>query len=159
MRITENYVFFWKNTFSQWHPSVFQINEITYKNAEQYMMAEKARLFKDYESEEKILLTNSPKECKRLGRLVKNFDLNIWNSFAKDIVYNGNKAKFTQNQNFYDELMQTGDKILAEASPYDKLWGIGLSEEDDRCLDPSLWQGKNWLGEVLTKLRNDLKNA
>lgn len=159
MRITNEYCFFWKNTcLGQWHPSIFVIDGITYKTAEQYMMAEKARLFNDKESEDLILSNDSPRECQKLGRLVKNFNLPVWNENARDIVYCGNEAKFTQNPEFLKTLMSFDDRKFVEASPYDDIWGIKIGEKDDRCLDPKLWEGTNWLGQVLTKLRDNLKN-
>lgn len=158
MRVTDKYVLFWSQTcFSQWFPCVFQINDLVYNCAEQYMMAEKARLFNDSEIESKIMKAKHPRRQKELGRLVSNFNKELWDSRAKEIVYEGNKAKFSQNPLLKQELMKTGTLILVEASPYDNIWGIALSEDDDRCLDQSTWKGLNWLGEVLTRLRNDFR--
>lgn len=160
MKITDKYVLFWGNTcFSQWHPSKFVVNDIEYNCAEQYMMAEKARLFNDSITESKIMSSKNPRDQKKLGRQVSNFDADIWSGKAKEIVYKGNMHKFNQNPAFKKELMDTNNLILVEASPYDKIWGIGLSEDDDRCLNKDTWQGLNWLGEVLTKLRNDFSSG
>ena len=159
MRITDKYVLFWKQTcFSQWYPSNFTVDGVEYNCCEQYMMAEKARLFGDSEMEAKIMKANHPRQQKAYGREVKNFDKAKWDAVAKDIVYRANFAKFSQHPSFKKELMETGDLTLVEASGFDQIWGIGLFEEDDRCLDQSTWLGLNWLGEVLTKLRDDFKN-
>ena len=159
MRTTDKYVLFWKKTcFSQWHPCKFVIDGIEYNCAEQYMMAEKARLFKDSETESKIMEADHPRKQKELGRLVSNFNKELWDARAREIVYEGNKAKFSQNLSFKEELMKTGTLTLVEASGFDQIWGIGLFEEDDRCLDQSTWQGLNWLGEVLTKVRDDFRS-
>lgn len=122
------------------------------------MMAEKARLFEDSKTLKKILSTNSPKEQKSLGREVKNFNVQKWESKAKEIVLNGNLAKFRQDKKLRQLLLDTGDSILVEASPYDKIWGIGLTEDDKRAKSKSTWQGKNWLGYILTEVKQILKN-
>jgi ribA/ribD-fused uncharacterized protein len=101
--------------------------------------------------------SKNPKNMKAFGRLVKNFDENLWNSVAQDIVYAGNYAKFSQNPKLLKALLDTGDRLLVEASPYDKIWGIGLSELDARKTSPENWKGLNLLGKILTKVRDDLK--
>jgi ribA/ribD-fused uncharacterized protein len=154
--MSEEFCFFWAGPFSQWHRCYFGLSGITYVCAEQWMMAEKARLFSDSETLQLILKTKDAKEHKRLGRLVKNFDPAIWNVHAKSIVYDGNFHKFTQNKDLLKLLYDTAPKTLVEASPYDKIWGIGLAENDSRALKRATWQGTNWLGETLTKLRDDL---
>ena len=156
--VEENYHFFWSGPFSQWHRTPFTIDGIKYNCAEQYMMAEKARLFEDSKTLKKILSTNSPKEQKSLGREVKNFNVQKWESKAKEIVLNGNLAKFRQDKKLRQLLLDTGDSILVEASPYDKIWGIGLTEDDKRAKSKSTWQGKNWLGYILTEVKQILKN-
>jgi len=153
----EEFEFFWAGPFSQWYPSIFIIDEIKYNCAEQYMMAEKAKLFEDVNIFEKIMEAISPKEQKKLGRQVRNFDLDKWILHAKEIVYKGNLAKFTQNENLKEILISTGDKLLVEASPYDKVWGIGLAADDKRAKIRDTWLGKNWLGEILTQVRNDIQ--
>lgn len=153
----KNYHFFWGGPFSQWAFSRFKIGEQEYNCAEQWMMAEKARLFGDVKVLEKIMFPgHDPATQKALGKTVKNFDLALWEQNAKLIVYRGNYAKFTQNGKLMDDLKATKGQLLVEASPYDKIWGIGLGERDPARLDESTWQGTNWLGEVITKLRVDL---
>jgi ribA/ribD-fused uncharacterized protein len=159
MEKNNKYYFFYKtrHPFSNWHPCKFedeQGNE--YNCSEQYMMAQKALLFGDKEIFEEIMEEPSPKFQKELGRKVKGFDSKIWNDNAKKIVYDGCKLKFEQNPNLLNELLNTNGKYLVEASPYDKVWGIGLGEDDPLIYDPKNWKGTNWLGEVLTKLRDDI---
>ncbi|RWZ87234.1 MAG: NADAR family protein [Hydrotalea sp. AMD] len=156
--MNENYTFFWSGIFSQWYPSQFTINGITFSCAEQWMMYSKAKLFGDEETAQQILETINPKKQKELGRQVKNFDPIIWNNIARILVYQGNYAKFSQNAVLFEQLMNTDDTTLVEASPYDQVWGIGLGEEQAKITPPNLWRGKNWLGEVLTKLKNDLRS-
>jgi hypothetical protein len=155
----DNYVFFWqtKSPFSNWHPSKFTIGQVTYSNMEQYMMRSKAILMGDMETADRIMAITDPRAVKALGRQVKNFDSNLWDKNKFDIVFNGCKAKFTQNEKLKKALMETGDKTLVEASPFDRVWGIALDEVAARKTDPQKWPGENLLGKILTKLRDSLK--
>jgi ribA/ribD-fused uncharacterized protein len=153
------YTFFYKtrSPFSNWHPSIFEDETgIEYNCSEQYMMYQKALLFGDKEILAEILDTPDPREQKALGRKIKGFDSKIWEANAKRIVYEGCKLKFEQNPHLLNKLLETEGTLLVEASPYDKIWGIGLGEDDPRIQDPKNWQGTNWLGEVLTDLRENL---
>jgi len=119
------------------------------------MMAEKARLFGDNESLAKIMASKSPREQKKLGRKVKNFDPFKWSEVCKEVVRRGNYAKFTQNTELGWKLIES-EGTLVEASPYDRIWGIGLGEDDPRAQDRNQWLGANWLGEVLTEVRQQI---
>ena len=154
---TDKYIFFWGGTFSQWAPSEFEIDGVKYVTAEQYMMAKKALLFEDVDSYNKIMSTKGPKEQKALGRKVKNFNKDKWEAVCREIVYDANYAKFTQNPKMMAELMATGNREIVEASPEDKIWGIGLHESDFRVHDKSKWQGTNWLGEAIMQVREKLR--
>ena len=121
------------------------------------MMHQKAVLFKDEETAEKILAEKNPKKIKALGRKVRNFDDESWVATVKDVIYKGNLAKFTQNQHMKEELLSTGDRIIAEASPYDRRYGIGLGASDARAQNPTEWRGSNWLGEAIMKVRNTIQ--
>lgn len=157
------YLFFWdqKNPetacFSQWYPSLFIIDGIWYANAEQYMMAAKARLFKDEEALQKILASTSPREMKSIGRSIKKFDQQVWEQNREQIVYDANMAKFSQNEELKKKLLDTKDKILVEASPVDFIWGIGLHETNPDAYDPRKWQGLNLLGFTLMRIRASLQ--
>lgn len=157
MTTTEKFTFFWNGTFSQWKHSPFTLDGVKYNCAEQYMMQQKALFFKDEKIAKEIMLTTSPHDQKALGRKVKGFDPYEWSKVAKDIVYKGSYAKYTQNPELKKELMETEGTTLVEASPYDKIWGIGLGEFDPKAQDRTQWDGLNWLGEVLTELRENLK--
>ena len=160
------FLFFWghtvkdeitKSCFSQWFPFKFEENGIVYKTAEHYMMAGKAKLFNDEEILGKILEACSPNQAKSLGRKVKNFDPKSWDEHKYDIVKQGNLLKFSQNEKFKEFLLSTNDKILVEASPYDKIWGIGMLETDTRAENPLLWNGENLLGFALMEARDELR--
>jgi ribA/ribD-fused uncharacterized protein len=151
----KRYFFFYRGPLSQWYPSRFKINNVQYTHAEQYMMAAKAACFKDFRALSSIMAAKDPYEQKMLGKGVQGFDKERWNAVAKEVVYRGNKAKFSQNPKYKEVLMATEGATLVEASPTDDIWGIGLSEADAKRIDPKNWPGTNWLGEVLTRLRDD----
>mmetsp|Transcript_6841 Transcript_6841/g.9575 ORF Transcript_6841/g.9575 Transcript_6841/m.9575 type:complete len:212 (+) Transcript_6841:96-731(+) len=157
---TETAIFFWKppSIFSQWTPSPFTVDNITYSCAEQFMMAQKANLFGDDASFRQILSAQKPISMLKLGRQVKGFDPDIWNTNKSKIVYTGNLAKFSQNSHLKQMLLDTADKMLVEASPKDKIWGIGLRPGDPNVLDKDRWLGHNLLGQALMKVRDDLKD-
>lgn len=157
MKITDKYIFFWGGIYSQWYRSIFVVDSIEYQCAEQYMMAEKARTFGDEVNLQKILSVDDPKKQKKWGRTVKNYDDDIWSRVRFDVVVRGNYAKFSQNEYLKKQLLATGDKIIVEASPYDKIWGIGLSEYDERCLYEAYWKGQNLLGKAIMKVRDMLR--
>lgn len=152
----ERFTFFWKGPFSQWHSSFFEIDGTTYSCAEQYMMAEKARFFGDEVRLKEILFSNNPRDQKIAGRKVMPFHEEKWNKVAKDVVYRGSYTKYTQNPELKKRLLSTAGTTLVEASPYDKIWGIGLGEQDPRAQNRKTWQGKNWLGQILTEVREKI---
>lgn len=121
------------------------------------MMAEKARLFNDEDTLMAILNEQEPKKIKDLGRKVKNYNDKKWEAFRQDIVKRGNLAKFGQNQRLKQYLLSTGEKVLVEASPYDQIWGIGLSAQSVEAKDPNQWLGTNYLGFALEWVREQLR--
>lgn len=158
---TNNFTFFFRTNdnngeFSQWYPVHFEIDGITFNSAEQFMMYEKAKLFNDLEIVDKILKANNPKIIKALGREVHNFNKEIWDKYKRSIVYKGNLAKFSQNEDLKRKLLNSKG-ILAEASSYDKIWGIGLNITDNRIFDVNNWKGENLLGIILTYVREHIK--
>ena len=157
--ISDDVVLFWHppSAFSQWTPSPFTVDLIEYNCAEQFMMASKARLFGDDTALSAILASDDPREQKRLGRQVRHFDHDLWHTECETIVLHGNLAKFSQNEEMRLALIRTGDRRLAEASPYDNLWGIGLSACDPRSSSPDSWCGQNLLGRVLEHAREILR--
>lgn len=160
------YLFFWghqppksgvsKSCFSQWYKATFTIDDIVYLTAEHFMMAEKARLFNDTALLAEIVAATTPKAAKALGRKIKNFEQETWVQHRFDIVVRANKAKFEQNETLKLFLLKTGSTVLAEASPTDKIWGIGLAADNPQAPDPSCWTGLNLLGFALMAVRDDL---
>ncbi|AIQ15165.1 NADAR family protein [Paenibacillus durus] len=164
---TFEFVFFWghtpssdgsvdKSCFSQWWMCPFVIDGTEYSCAEQYMMAEKARLFKDDEMLAAILKAKHPMEMKAFGRTVSNFDKDVWESQCYGIVKRGSLAKFSQNPRLGDYLRSTKNRILVEASPRDRIWGIGMGQAHPDAENPMKWRGRNLLGFALTEARDEL---
>lgn len=141
---------------SQWYPCEFEAEGTKYTSAEQYMMAEKARLFGDEEIRAQILKTSDPAICKKLGRKVRNFNQEKWNKNRENIARKGNFYKFSQNAKLREFLLSTGDKILVEASPRDRIWGIGMGKSNPDALDPAKWRGRNLLGFAITSVRKKI---
>jgi ribA/ribD-fused uncharacterized protein len=144
------------NPLSNWHPAPFMYRGIEFGNTEQFMMYCKAKLFNDHETAEKILRAKTPKEHKALGRQVRNFDESLWNEKCEGYVRIGCLEKFRQNPSLAKVLLDTGSSELVEASPYDKIWGVGLAANDPRIHDKAQWRGQNRLGKVLTQVRGAL---
>ena len=151
------YFFKKEDYLSQWFESSFLINEINFSSAEQWMMYSKALLFSDYKSMELILNEKSPGKQKDYGRNVKGFKKEIWDKKKENIVYNGNYAKFNQNEKLKKKLLNTRFKLLAEANPNDLIWGIGLSEFEAKKRYKTEWRGSNLLGIILMKVRDNLE--
>ncbi|WP_018750558.1 NADAR family protein [Paenibacillus sanguinis] len=161
------FLFFWGHTppadgginqscFSQWWMCSFEVDGIAYSCTEQYMMAEKARLFGDTEMLEAIMKSGHPKEMKAFGRAVRHFDQQVWAEQCYDIVKRGNLAKFSQNAALWDFMKTTKNRILVEASPRDRVWGIGMGKSNPDAENPLKWRGKNQLGFALTEVRDHL---
>ena len=160
-------IYFWGHTpnpkkmtkacFSQWYDCTFAADGVTYHTTEQYMMAGKALLFGDREVYDEIMVAEGPDKYKKLGRKVRNFDSKVWDEKKYDIVVEGNKAKFSQNPELMEFLFSTGDAILVEASPYDKIWGIGLYPSQAAKGTVEDWKGQNLLGAALMEVRDWLR--
>ena len=157
------YIFFWghekpksgvsKTCFSQWYESEFVVDGVVYQTAEHFMMAEKARLFNDKDSEQGILSASTPGEAKMIGRRVSGFDERKWVENRFQIVVEANFEKFGQNPELKEYLLNTGDRILVEASPVDSIWGIGLAADNSAAENPNNWKGLNLLGFALMEAR------
>lgn len=152
--MNNKYKFFWGGVFSNWHPSTFVVNDISYNCAEQYMMYMKAMTFGDTNTAALIMKATHPKEQKKLGRQVKNYDDAKWSAVRYDLVKLGVKEKFLQNPLLKAELLKYKEYILVEASPYDKIWGVGY-DEANALNNIDNW-GMNLLGKMLTELSNEL---
>ncbi len=166
----QKYLYFWGHTpnkdgsmssacFSQWwENSPFEVDGIRYATAEHFMMAQKAKLFNDEDIFQQIVNSTHPNKAKQLGRKVANFDDNVWKKHRFDIVVAGNMAKFEQDKRLKQYLLNTGKRVLVEASPYDKIWGVGLARDNEMIANPLRWKGLNLLGFALMVVRDELKS-
>jgi ribA/ribD-fused uncharacterized protein len=147
--MNDEYKFFWNGPFSQWSSSKFTFEGVSFNCAEQAMMYHKALTFEDSEIAEQVLQARTPKAQKALGRKVSNFNESTWDDVKFDLIVNINIAKFQQSKTHYKDLQATGDKLMVEASPYDKIWGIGMRENEAKNTSPENWKGENLLGKAL----------
>ncbi|MGW3072471.1 NADAR family protein [Kitasatospora sp. NPDC001132] len=165
--VRPKWVMFWGHTerkgggtrqecLSQWWPGEFTVDGVGYASAEHWMMAGKARMFGDEEIAQRVLEARTPGEAKKLGRLVRDFDHETWTAGRFELVVAGNVAKFGQDEALRDYLLGTGDRVLVEASPLDRIWGIGLAADDIRAQQPAEWRGLNLLGFALMEARTRL---
>lgn len=162
-----DFLFFWGHTpkqvgvvdascLSQWFPRRFDLDGVTYASAEHVMMAGKARLFGDDDALAKILVAGTPAEAKALGRAVRGFDGAAWNRARSAIVVQANVAKFSQHDDLRRFLLGTGDRVLVEASPRDRIWGIGMGASNPDARTPARWRGENLLGFALMAARETI---
>lgn len=162
------YLFFWghqpsrdgsitASCLSQWWPSPFTVDGRVFPTAEHYMMWSKAMLFGDDSVALRVLEAGHPNKAKTLGRQVRGFDEDRWVAARYDIVVAGSVAKFGQNDDLRAYLLGTGDRVLVEASPLDRVWGIGLTADDERARSPDRWEGLNLLGYALMDAREKLR--
>ncbi|MBQ1043624.1 NADAR family protein [Micromonospora sp. C32] len=138
---------------SQWWPATFTVDGREFATAEHWMMWHKATLFGDHAVAERVLAAGHPHRAKALGRQVRDFDEATWTARRYEIVVAGSVAKFGQHETLRRFLLGTGDRVLVEASPTDRIWGIGLTADDPRAADPATWRGDNLLGFALMEAR------
>ncbi|MDJ0363985.1 NADAR family protein [Hymenobacter sp. H14-R3] len=143
--------------FSQWWPAPFVVDGVRYATTEHWMMAQKALVFSDMEVFNQIMVAKSPAEAKALGRQVRQFDEATWTSQRMALVVRGNLAKFQQHPDLQEFILHTKERVLVEASPVDRIWGIGLAADSERAENPKQWQGLNLLGFALMEVRDQLR--
>jgi ribA/ribD-fused uncharacterized protein len=156
-----DFTFFYSSLhpFSNWYMMPFVHRGKQYNCGEQYMMYQKAILFKDYDVAEMILEQSNPRNQKFLGREVRGFVEGAWNAVCRPLMVEGLTSKFRQDTYCLNTLLDTGDTVIVEASPTDRIWGVGLAANDPLILDPKNWRGTNWLGQVLMEVRNVVKSG
>lgn len=142
--------------FSNFFLTPIEENGTTFKSSEHYFMYHKAIKFKDFITAEKILRASTPRQAKVLGKSAEGYVDRVWKLHREEIMERALTLKFTQNEQLKERLCATKGKVLVEASPYDKVWGVGLSADNPRIYDPKQWRGQNLLGKVLMKVRDKL---
>lgn len=169
-KVNEKPLFFWshhaspngritKSCLSQWWPCTFSEGEHSFCCAEQYMMLHKALLCGDKATSARILDSHDPRVIKALGRQISPYNPVLWEQHRQQVVYLGNLLKFSQNPPLRYYLCSTGQRLLAEASPYDAIWGIGLSAKEAAVCAPEDWPGQNLLGQSLMAVRSALSHT
>lgn len=148
---------FYHGPLSNWYMEEFVHEGVTYNCGEQWMMACKARLFHDDNMLEQIMSCEEPRKQKALGRLVENFDGDVWMKEADDLLFPGLVAKFMSSAHCRKALLSTQDNLIVEASPFDTIWGIGLKKDSYEARDRKKWKGLNKLGHLLTRVREQVK--
>ena len=159
-----NPIFFWfadgENGYcSNWYPSDFTVDGLLFHNMEQFKMYKRAMLFGDEASAKNILETADPETAKNLGMSAQPADEALWDANCYEIIKEGLMGKFGQNTELREQLLATGDRLMAEASPYDPINGIGLSAEDAAATPSETWPGTNLLGKALMEIRGELKKS
>lgn len=159
MKTTLHMVLFWGKSeiYSNFYYKPFVVNGIVYRCVEQFMMAMKARLFGDTKAEADIMKETEPYKMQQIGRTVQGYTDEAWFAARDEIVFQACLAKFQQNVHLGETLLATDEREMVEASPKDRIWGIGLGENDARALDKSKWLGENRLGRVLMHVRAYLR--
>ena len=155
MRTTDTHVYFWGGIYSQWYKTPFVENNKTFPTAEHYMMYHKAITFEPLKAD-LVLETDNPRKVKEIGRSLKNFDKDVWDSISAGIVTQGNYLKFTQNNYILQQLLADNPKQIVEASPTDTIWGVGLAEDDPLILNKATWRGENRLGMCIMAARDKI---
>ncbi|MBE7382379.1 MAG: NADAR family protein [Leptolyngbya sp. SIO1E4] len=158
------YIYFWSHKgtgvgshcLSQWYPSKFHVNNSLFYTAEHYMMYRKAILFSDKNAAAQIIEAKDPGKAKHLGREIRNFDEEIWAANRFEIVVEGNVHKFRSNPELHSFLINTKLRVLVEASPRDRIWGIGMDKVSAQSQSPFKWKGLNLLGFALMEARSRL---
>ncbi|WP_432896594.1 NADAR family protein [Micromonospora matsumotoense] len=147
-----------QSCLSQWWPAAFTVDGRRFATAEHWMMWRKALLFDDTGAGERVLAAAHPHQAKAIGREVRRFDPAVWEAERYPIVLAGSLAKFGQHADLRAYLLGTGDRVLVEASPVDRVWGVGLAADDPRAEDPARWRGLNLLGFALMEARDLLRD-
>ena len=155
---TDTHIYFWGSIFSNFYPVEMKFAGIDFHSSEQLFMFLKAKYFEDHEMADMIATRGQePRDAKAFGRQVTGFDEEEWVSAREDMMHIAVQRKF-MNDDLLEQLLSTGDKILVEGSPEDKIWGVGLRYDSEKILDEENWDGLNLLGKVLMRVRSDIRD-
>lgn len=155
MKVTPKFVFFYanKDIYSNFYKVSFEHQGIQFPTSEHAVMYRKAKLFGADDIAEKITKVKNPGQAKALGRSRDiPFDEDVWKEYREKVYFEVLVDKFS-DEDLKEQLLGTGKRILVEASPYDKIWGVGLAEDNPAIQYPQQWKGLNLLGKVLMEVR------
>ena len=155
---TNTHIYFWNDWLSNWSKCLIEYKNRKFYTSEQLFMYLKAIHFKDYNISLRIMLQSNPKLAKALGREIENFNEEEWIPVRENYMYIANYEKYTQNKKLKKKLINTGNKIIVEGSPDDKIWGVGIHYADSKILNENNWNGLNLLGKCLMTVRKNLLN-
>lgn len=153
---------FWKEKerlgcCSNWHHTGFDFRGTHFATGEHWMMWQKACLMGDWGKADQILSAPTPRRAKELGGEVTPYNGALWDAVREQMVYYGVREKFLANGPERNLLLSTGSALLAEASPHDRVWGVGMTADDPRFANPAKWDGENLLGRACMRARADLR--
>lgn len=163
MKITDKHVLFWGEEFSNFYPCEIKYEEngetFTFPSSEHMFMWLKAKAFGDDEAAEKILNAEHPKDARKIGRTVRNFDEKVWTEIRYEKMLCAVTLKFYQNEDLKKYILseEFEGKHFVEASPFDRIWGIGYDEYHINADKEEKWNGLNLLGKCLDEVRDSLK--
>lgn len=144
---------------SNWYSSPFDLDGIHFTSAEQYIMYKKCVLFGDQISADAILATDDTSVQQKIGRKAKGYNEDVWAGMRQLIAVRGLLAKFSQNEDLKQKLLETGDAWLVECAHSDTIWACGIRLNEDERFDTSKWRGQNLLGFALMEARSILRKA
>jgi ribA/ribD-fused uncharacterized protein len=157
-----NFVLFYgnKEIYSNFYPAAFEIDGKAFPTSEHYFMYVKAMTFDpNGEVTYERLAAASPKEAKAQGRQVRFYSESRWNAMCENVMYKACLAKFSQNPELKQQILETGDAIIVECSPRDRKWGIGMGKNNPDATNPDKWRGRNLLGKTLMRVRKTLQEG
>nr|WP_236034338.1 NADAR family protein [Bifidobacterium saguinibicoloris] len=135
------YFGFWngEDWASNFHPAPFIVDwkdddglvkKLRFECSEQWFMFRKAWRFHDHYATGLVLQSGlKPHQYKVIGRSVRNFDETVWNKESRGYMFEALVFKFSQNPDLANQLLETGNRVLVECSPFDTIWGIGLGKQ------------------------------
>lgn len=142
---------------SNWYSAPFDLDGIHYSSTEQYIMYQKCLLFGDEVSAAAVMATDDPAKQQKIGQGASGYIHAVWTGARQTIAMRGLLAKFRQNEELKQRLLETGDAWLVECAGSDKNWACGIRLNDDRRFDAENWNGQNILGFALMEVREMIK--